>query len=128
MDGELRLVLTEEHAESERLDRLAGFLREELLQLDVDDVTLLRSGAPPPGARALDMVAVGGLIVSFGRSASGLQSVVTAVRRWLTRGGAEARRAVRLELDGDVLEISAATAADQDRLIELFIGRHGGTG
>jgi hypothetical protein len=31
---------------------------------------------------------------------------------------------VRLELDGDVLELSQVTAADQQRLIELFVSRH----
>jgi hypothetical protein len=29
-----------------------------------------------------------------------------------------------VELDGDVLELSAATKTDQDRLIDVFIGRH----
>jgi hypothetical protein len=33
---------------------------------------------------------------------------------------------VRLEIGGDVLELSHARLADQDRLIELFIGRHAG--
>jgi hypothetical protein len=123
MGAELRLLFAEEGADAERLDRLTGFLREELLQSDVADVTLLRVGEPPPGARAFDVVAIGGLLVSLGRSAQGLRSVVSAVREWLSRGGGP-RRAVRLELDGDVLEISAATSADQERLIGLFIGRH----
>jgi hypothetical protein len=34
------------------------------------------------------------------------------------------RRTVRLELDGDALELSQASAADQQRLIELFVSRH----
>lgn len=123
MDGELRLLMAEEGADPERLDVLAGFLREELLQLDVEGVTALRTGVPPPGARVFDVAAVGGLLVSLGGSADGLRSVVSAIRTWLTRGG-ETRRAVRLELDGDVLEISAATATEQDRLIDVFIGRH----
>jgi hypothetical protein len=29
-----------------------------------------------------------------------------------------------LELDGDALELSQASAADQERLIELFVSRH----
>jgi len=31
---------------------------------------------------------------------------------------------LRLELDGDALEPSQASAADQERLIELFVSRH----
>ena len=44
MDGQLRLQLAEEGADEERLDELTGFLRQELLQLDVDDVTALPAG------------------------------------------------------------------------------------
>jgi hypothetical protein len=49
MDVVLRLQLTEEGADAEQLDELTGFLRQELLQLDVEDVTKLPAGEPPPG-------------------------------------------------------------------------------
>jgi hypothetical protein len=123
MGDELLVQLAEDGADAERLDALTGFLRRELLELDVEDVTALRGGEPPPGARVFDVLAVGGLLVTLGRSAEGLRAVVTAVRRWLARGDG-IRRTVRLELDGDVLELSEASVADQDRLIEVFIGRH----
>ena len=123
MDDALRVQLTENGADAERLDALTRFLRQELLQLDVEDVTALPAGAPPPGARGLDAVAVGGLLVGLGSAAQGLSAVISAIRAWLGRGG-NAHRKVRLELGGDALELSAPTAADQDRLIGLFIGRH----
>jgi len=122
--GELRLQLSENGADADRLYALAGFLRQELLELEVDDVTRLRgSGEPPPGARGLDAAAVGGLLVTLGQSAGGLRAVVLAIRRWLARGEGT-RRTVRLEIGGDVLELSEATAADQHRLVDLFVGRH----
>ena len=71
------------------------------------------------------MAAVGALLVAIGPSAEGLASVVSAVRDWLRRG-AGALRSVRLELGGDALELSQTTAADQDRLIGLFVRRHSG--
>jgi hypothetical protein len=123
--SELRLQLSEDGADAERLEALTGFLRQELLQLEVENVTRLRAGEPPPGSRMFDVVAVGGLLVSLSRSAEGLRSVVSAVRKWLSRGEGT-RRTVRLELDGDVLELSEATAADQERLIGLFVDRHAG--
>jgi hypothetical protein len=49
--------------------------------------------------------------------------VVSVIRDWLNRG-AGTGRAVRLELGGDTLELSQASAADQERLIELFIRKH----
>jgi hypothetical protein len=123
MNGELRVQLSEDGADSERLDALTGYLREELLQLEVADVTALRVGQPPPGARVFDVIAVGGLLISLGRSADGLRSVVSAIRKWLARGEGT-RRMVRLEIGGDALELSEATAADQERLIGLFVSRH----
>jgi hypothetical protein len=69
------------------------------------------------------VAAVGALMLALGQSAQGLQSVVSAIRDWLQRGEGEGRT-VRLELDGDVLELSQASVADQKQLIELFVQRH----
>jgi hypothetical protein len=123
MGDELSLLLAEEGADEERLEALAGFLRGELLQFEVEDVTALPAGAPPPGARSFEAAAVGGLLVTLFQSAESLRVVVSAIRGWLARGGGT-HRTVRLELDGDVLELSGATAHDQDRLIDMFIARH----
>jgi hypothetical protein len=80
-------------------------------------------GAAPPGARVAGVAAVGTLLVALGQSAEGLRSVVSAIRDWLRRGDGT-RRTVRLELGGDALVLSQASAADQERLIELFVSRH----
>lgn len=123
MDGELRLLLSEDEADAERIDALTGFLRADLLELDVDDVTALRAGEAPPGSKALDVLATGGLLVTLSRSAQSLAAVIGVVRDWLARGRGP-RRTVRIEMGGDVLELSEVTAADQDRLVALFVGRH----
>jgi hypothetical protein len=124
MDEELRLHLSEEGADAERLAVLTGYLRAELRQLDViEEVSALPAGEPPPGARVFGVATVGALLIALGQSAEGLRSVVSVIRDWLRRGEGTGR-AVRLELDGDTLELSQATAADQERLIELFIRRH----
>lgn len=124
MGGELRLQVSEAGADPERIALLTGFLREELLHLDVHDVSAPSAGEAPPNARATGVDVVGSLLVVLGQSAEGLRSVVSAVRSWLHRG-AESGRLVRLELDGDTLELSRASALDQERLIELFISCHG---
>jgi hypothetical protein len=126
MDGQLRVQVSEDGADAARLDAVTGYLRQDLLQLDVDDVTAQPTGPPPPGARAIDATAIGGLVVTLVGSADGLRAVVGAIRAWLGRGQG-VRRTVRLELGGDALELSAASAADQERLIELFISRHSGS-
>jgi hypothetical protein len=123
MGVSLRVDLSEEGADAARLATLTGYLRAELLSLDVEDVVAQRSGEPPPGARVVGAVAVGALLVGLGQSAQGLQAVVSAIRAWLRRSNGVPRK-VRLELDGDTLELSQASTADQERLIELFVSRH----
>jgi hypothetical protein len=123
MNGEVRLQLFEDDADAERLDGLTGQLRQELLQLDVDDVSRTRAADVPPGARAIDVMALGGLVVSLGHTAAGLKEVIAAARRWLS-GGDRVRRTVKIEIDGDVLELSEVSAAEQDRLVDVFVRRH----
>lgn len=124
MDRELRLHLSEEDADAERLAVLTGYLRAELLRLDVvEEVSALPAGEPPPGARVFGVATVGALLIAVGQSFEGLRSVVSVIRDWLSRGEGTGR-AVRLELGGDTLELSQASAADQERLIELFIRQH----
>lgn len=124
MDDVVRLTLAEEGADAERLDQVSGFLRRELLDLDVDTVTPLPAGEAPPGARGFDVATVGGLLVTIGQSTQALQAIVTTVRAWLGRGGA-VRRSVRVEIGGDVLELADASAEEQDRLVDLFLRKHG---
>lgn len=123
MDKELRLQLSEEGADAERLAALTGYLRSELLQLDVEDVKALPAGEPPPGARGFNAPTVGALLIALGQSAEGLRSVISVIRGWLRRDEGKGRT-VRLELGGDALELSQASTADQERLIELFVRRH----
>jgi hypothetical protein len=123
VDGELRLLLEEDGADAERVGVLTGHLRRELAQLDVERVSPLPAGEAPPGTRGLDAATIGGLLVSLGPAASGLAAVVTAIRGWLARTPGPART-VRVELGGDVLELSQASAQEQDRLVELFLSRH----
>jgi hypothetical protein len=123
VEGELRLVLSEDGADAERVDVLTTHLRRELDQLDVESVRRLREDQVPEGARAIDVAVVGALIVTLGKSAQSLGSVVATIRTWLSRTPGPVRT-VRLELGGDVLELSQASAAEQQRLIDLFVSRH----
>ncbi|RSN33386.1 hypothetical protein DL990_15570 [Amycolatopsis sp. WAC 01416] len=123
MTSAVRVQLGEDGADAERVDQLTGYLRSELIDRGVAEVKALPAGPAPPGSRAFDVATVGGLLVTLGQSAEGLRSVVAAVREWLSRGG-RVKRTVRLEIDGDVLELSEASLTDQDKLVDLFVGRH----
>jgi hypothetical protein len=122
MPGELRVQLSEVGADEERLASLTGHLRAALLQLDVADVRALPVGPAPPGTRSFELVAAGGLLITLGKSVDALRAVVSAIGTWLDRD--KATRKIRLEIDGSTLELSEATARDQERLIQMFIDRH----
>ena len=95
-------------------------LRRELLDLDLDAVQAPAPGEPPPGSRGVDVGALGTLLVNLADSEL-LASVVGAVRSWL---GGSSRRSVKLELDGDVLELTGVSSEEQRRLTDEWLARH----
>ena len=125
MAGDLVVYVSEEGADAERVDMLTGFLRSDLLSLDTADaeVSVLHEGELPPGARSVEVAALGGLLIKLGESSSTVRSIVSAIMRWLDRSPNRGRT-VRLELDGDVLVLSEATAQEEARLVDLFVARH----
>lgn len=108
-------------ADAEETARLTSWLQEQLRELDVDDVSALREGPPPPGAKAAGVLAVGSLLVKVATS-SGIASVVATIRSWLA-GSRE--RSVKITLAGDTIEVSGIDDEEQSRLIDLFVSRHG---
>ncbi len=102
------------------LAQLAANLREELLQLDVATVDLVTAGPAPAGTRAGGVLEAGALIVSLVASSGLLEAVANAVWSWASRPG---KRSVRLELDGDVLEVAGVSSREQRRLIQTWIDR-----
>jgi hypothetical protein len=102
-------------ADDARVDELTAALRGELLELDVDRVER-ETGEAPKGARGLEL---GALLITFAKSGA-LSAVVRTVQAWASRGN----RHLKLEVDGDTIEISGATSEQQDRLIDAWVARH----
>ncbi|MFI7015353.1 hypothetical protein [Streptomyces sp. NPDC050164] len=127
MENKLQILLTEEDAEAERVAELTGYLREELLDLDVDDVTALTCGEAPPGARAVDVTAIGALLVSLGSSATALSQVLTVIRSWMGRRH-DTHPSLHLRLGDDVLEVSEATDDQVAEAFNIFLQRHSTAG
>jgi hypothetical protein len=118
--AELELSLDPGSADAEELERLARSLRAELLELDVEAVAPV-SATAPDGSRAVDALVVGALVVRLVRNTAALAAVVRTVRGWL---GPHGDRRVRLELDGDVIELSGASDDERERLVSAWIERH----
>jgi hypothetical protein len=108
-------------ADEDELERLARSLRAELLDLDLDSVEPATSGPAPDDARAIEALMVGALVVRLARDSETLSSLVRAIRGWL---GADTDRSVRIELDGDVLELTGASDEERQRLVDVWIENH----
>jgi hypothetical protein len=109
-------------ADDDELEQLARSLRAELLELDVEAVEPVASGPAPDDARAIEALMVGALVVRLARDSETLSSLMRTVRGWL---GADPERRVRIELDGDVLELTGSSDDERQRLVDAWIERHG---
>lgn len=107
-------------ADAEEVAEIASQLRRELLDLDVEAVELARAGPAPAGSKAVDVLAVGTLLITLAKS-SGLAAVVGAVQSWLS---GRHQRSVKIEIGGDTLEVTGVTSDEQRRLIDDWIARH----
>lgn len=108
-------------ADAEELAELAVRLREQLLELDVESADPATAGQAPPGTRAGEIFVAGALTVMLALSKKLLTALTETVQSWVSLGGA---RSVKLELDGDVLEVTGITRRDQRELIQTWIDRH----
>jgi hypothetical protein len=113
-------VTVEPGADAEEVAEATLQLRRELLELDVEAVEIPRAGDPPPGSRAVDLAAIGALVVTVAQSQL-LASVVSAVQSWLSRSH---QRSIKLELGGDVLELAGVSSDEQRRLTDEWLRRH----
>jgi hypothetical protein len=112
---------TDSEADAEELTVLAVDLRGLLLELDIESADLVTGGQAPPGTRTGEVFVVGALSVMLARSKELLTKFIESVQWWVSLG---AGRSVRLELDGDALEVKGITREDQRTLVQLFIDRH----
>jgi hypothetical protein len=109
-------------ADAEEVAEATLQLRRELLDLDVDAVEPPPGSEPPPGTRGVELAALGALLVTVSQSGL-LAPVLEAVRSWLA---GSPRRSIKLEFDGDVLELSGVSSKEQRRLTDEWLRRHAG--
>jgi len=125
MVDQLVVSLDEGGADAERLEQLTLALRRELLQLEVDDVEPVRAGPAPEGTRALDVTAVGALLVTLTSSSAALAGVVDMVRGWLAHGSRG--RTVELTIGDKTLKLAGASDEQQEQLVREFLRTTGGS-
>jgi hypothetical protein len=125
MSSALAIELSEEGSDPARLEELTSRLREELLGLDVEDVARVSAGKAPDGSRAIELAAIGALLVTMQQSGVLVAKVVNTIREWLKRDP-EPTRAVKITLGNRTIELTAASSEQQDKLVAEFVRASGG--
>ncbi len=122
MDMPVTVVLRvgDPQADDQQLDELTRRLRDDLLALDVTVDPVPGDQAPPQSKAVVELTAVGALAVTLLQSPV-LASIIDAVSTWLDR---RRQGTVRLELAGDVVELSGQPSPNQQRLVAAWLARH----
>ncbi|MFG1706018.1 caspase family protein [Nonomuraea sp. M3C6] len=114
----LRVRVVDAAADPQDLDEATARLRAELLELDVV-VSAAEAGEAPEGTRAVLSFTLGGLVIALAGTEL-LGAIVNAVTAWLTRNQ---HRSVKLDIEGDVLELTGIRAKEQRELTEVWLRR-----
>jgi hypothetical protein len=119
---ELTVVLEPDpETDPEDRERLGRQLRNELKALDVDEVSTVDPGPPPPGSKGVG-TALTEWLVTLSGGGGVFVSVIGTIKAWL--GGRAGAHKVSVTIDGDTLELSNATDAERAELVETFVRRH----
>ena len=110
----------EPETDSEDLERLTRQLREELSELDVQTVLMI-GGPVPVNTKAGDIITWGTLLLTLAASGGVITTLINVLQAWLTRHD---RRCVTLEINGDKLQVTGISSAEQQQLIDAWLNRH----
>ena len=105
----------------EDAERLGRQLRNELRELDVDDVEPVEGARPPDGAKSGVLASLTEWLVTLS-GAGVVVPVIGTIKAWLARGAGDHK--VTVTIDGDTLELSSATPEERAELVETFVRRH----
>ncbi|MBD1862435.1 MULTISPECIES: hypothetical protein [Trichocoleus] len=114
-------ISSELDLDAEELEQLTQQLREELLELDVESVNLVRAGEAPKGAKVGDPISWGTILVTLLAAGGVVTTLINAIQSWLAR---DERRSIIMEINGDKLQITGVSSKEQQQLIDAWIDRH----
>lgn len=116
----VELIVGDPDEDPAAVSEASDLLLAELALLDFDRLDRLNETERKPGTRSGTAVVVGTLIGLFS-SPVVLRGAVDVATSWL---GRQQRGSVTVKCDDDTLELSAASRAQQEALINAFLDRH----
>jgi hypothetical protein len=112
-------IKQERDEDKQEIDSLTRNLRDDLLNLDVEDVHLLYE-KPPHGSKALDGIALGSMVVDF-VSGGAIKEVTQTVQRRIQRNE---NRSITIEMpDGERIDVKGISGRDQGKIIDAWVMR-----
>lgn len=110
--------------DDEELEELTRKLRKELLELDIEAADLVSAGEAPSGARAVEPVTLGTLLLTLAASGGVLTTVVNVLQDWLSHHD---KHSVTLEIGGDKIQVTGISSEEQKQLIDAWLTRSQGS-
>jgi hypothetical protein len=95
---------------------MAGDLRDELLDLDVESVEGPAGGPPPPLSKSAEVFTIGALVLTLGPSV--VEGVVAVLVSWLSRQPSD----VAIEIDGQSFS-GTVTRKQREALVATYLAR-----
>jgi len=110
-------IAQEDQDDKQDIDNLSHSLRNELLNLDVEDVHLLYE-KPPPDSKAFDGVAIGSMVVDFVGGVA-IREITHAVQAWIQRNE---NRSITIEMsDGEKIDVKGISAKGQQKMVDAWV-------
>lgn len=116
----LRVEVSTE-VDAEELADATRQLREELIELEVDDVNFVHDTDIPDKSKALPAINWTTLVVTLAASGGVLTTLINALQSWLSRNE---QSSISLEIEGDKLEVTGVSSEEKRRLIKSWLSRH----
>lgn len=116
------VVESEPDVDPDEVDRSVRQLRAELKDLDIESVAPVASENVPLGAKGVDPLSVGALLITLSATGGVFTVLIATVRDWLTRHAAAQR--ISVTLDGDTIVLEKGSAQERSALIDAYMRRH----
>jgi hypothetical protein len=109
-------------ADLDEVDRSLRQLRAEFKDLDIESVVTVTSPSMPRGAKGVDSVSLGTLLITLTATGGVLPIVIETARDWLARHAAAQR--ISVTIDGDTIVLEKGSMQERSALIEAYVRRH----
>ena len=108
--------------DAEAGERLARQIRAELAELDIESIRNAAGQPAPDRAKSADPVTLCEIILTMSAAGGVFPTALAILRDWLGRHALSHH--IKVTVDGDTIELDAASADERQQLIADFVQRH----